>query len=94
MKENDLLSKLERVERNLIVYDNNSNNRLQELEVDVPLDKLKEIVVPKEGDDQLYLPYVLGESQIKKLNELMGNPLETDSKKNYYVLDCVGFYNW
>lgn len=94
MNENDLLSKLERVERNLSVFDNNSNDLLQELEVNISLNTLKNIVTPKEGDDLLYLPYILDKSQIIKLNEIMGSPLQPDSRKNYYVLDCIGFYNW
>lgn len=56
MKENDLLTKLERVERTLSVFERNSNNLLQELEVNVPLDKLKLIVIPRDNDDELYLP--------------------------------------
>ena len=94
MIENELLTKLIRVERTLSVFDNDSNNLLQELEVNVPLDGLKMIVVPKEGDDQLYLPYVLNESQIYRLNEIMGNPIEPDLKRNYYVLECIGIYDW
>jgi hypothetical protein len=94
MKENDLLSKLERVERTLSIFNNNSNDLLQELEVKVPLGKLKLIVIPKVGDDELYLPYVLDELQLKRLNELMGHAIKPDFQKNYYVLEANGVYNW
>jgi hypothetical protein len=94
MKENDLLNKLLRVERTLSEYDDKSKDLLQELEVNIPLDKLKLIVVSKDGDDQLYLPYVLDELQLKKITEMMDITLLPDFNKNYYVLDCIGIYDW
>jgi hypothetical protein len=94
MQEGDLLNKLERVERIIRVYDKKANELLEEVAIDVPLDKLKLIVAPKDGDDELYLPYVLEELKLKSLNELIGNLLKLEFGKNYYVLEADGIYNW
>jgi hypothetical protein len=93
MKEDDFLTKLEPVERTLSIFDNHSKDLLQELEVGVPLDMLKLIVTARDGDHELYLPYVLDELQIGRLNELMGNRLQPDFESNYYVLEVNGIYN-
>lgn len=92
MNENDLLGRLERVERTLRIYDNSSEDILQELEVSASVDELKRVVVPKEGDDQLYDGYLLDELQLNKLKELLGYTFEPDFNKNYYVLECQGVY--
>ena len=66
---------------------------MEELKVNASVDELKQIVVPKEGDDQLYDGYPLDELQLNKLKELLGYTFEPDFNKNYYVLECHGIYN-
>ena len=95
MTTTNLLDKLERVERTINIYSNESKDLVKEISIDnIPIDKLKNIVIPKDGDPLLYLGYVLNEAQLKKLNNELGNIIEPNFSLYYYVLECHGIYNW
>ncbi len=94
MESNDLLNKLERVERAISVYRNNDEKLIEEIDIDIPVEKLRTMVIPRDGDELLYMGYVLDEDQLKLFNAELGNIIKPDFSLYYYVLECHGIYNW
>ena len=95
MASTDLLDKLERVERSLNIYSNENKDLIEEINIDfLPLEKLKSIVTPRDGDSLLYLGYILDEEKLKSINDALGGKIKPDFKLYYYVLECTGIYNW
>ncbi len=94
MEANDLMDKLERVERTLNIYNKETKDEVEEINIDIPLERLKSIVTPKEGDPLLYRGYVLDARQLKEINNDLSGSVKPDFKLYYYVLECHGIYNW
>jgi hypothetical protein len=94
MEENDLRNKLIGVERVLTIFDSQSDDILQEIPITIPIDKLITVVIPKDGDHDLSLPYELDEAQIIKLSELLESDIQPALQIYYYVLEANGIYNW
>ena len=94
MDSGNLLDKLEKVERTINIYGKETKDLVEEINVDIPLEKLKNIVTPKNGDPLLYRGYVLDVKQLEDLNIDLGNIIQPDFSLYYYVLECHGIYNW
>jgi len=63
---------------------------VEEIEIDLPLDKLKQMVQPKNGDPLLYEPYFLNVSQIAEFNKIISKEIKPDFNLYDYVLECWG----
>jgi hypothetical protein len=95
MEEKSLLDKLERVERAINIYRNEEDPELiEEINIDIPLEKLKSVVTPKDNDPLLYMGYILDAKQLAELNKELGGIINPDFSLYYYVLECNGIYNW
>ncbi|PUZ19594.1 hypothetical protein GA0116948_1259 [Chitinophaga costaii] len=95
MNTKSLLDKLISTERVLNIYDDNNKKELvKEIKINIPLAKLKEIVPPRDGDELLYISYILNKIQLDTLNEILGNVNKIDFNSYYYVLECIGTYKW
>lgn len=91
----DLLKKLKEVERFINIYKNKNDPQLiEEIRIDIPLEKLRTIVPPKNDDYLLYMGYMLTKEQVDELNKELGGVLKPDFKIYYYVLEAVGHYDW
>jgi len=94
MESGNLLDKLERVERTINVYDKKTEDLIEEMSIDLPLERLKAIVTPNEGDPLLYMGYVLDAAQLEEINNELSRSIKPDYNAYYYVLECHGIYNW
>ncbi len=94
MESKDLLSKLEKTERTINIYDCKTEDLVREIDIDISLERLKSVVIPKEGDPQLYRGYVLDAKQLDVLNGELGGVIKPNFNLYYYVLECHGIYNW
>ena len=95
MQSKNLLDKLERVERKINIYDIKTENLVSEVNIDfIPLERLKSVVIPIEGDVQLYRPYELNTKQLEELNKDLAGLIKADFGMYYYVLECDAIYNW
>jgi len=94
MESNDLMDKLEKVERTVNIYSKETKDEVEEVSIDIPLEKLKSIVTPKDGDPLLYRGYVLDVEQLREINDELAGRIKPDFKLYYYVLECHGIYNW
>jgi hypothetical protein len=90
----DLLDKLKRVERTINIYTNDSEKLVKEIDINIPVKRLKNVVIPEEGDNQLYRDYLLDRKQLDELNNDLGGIIKPDFDLYYYVLECHGIYNW
>lgn len=89
-----LINKLIRVERSVQAYRNSDNELVDDFILDISLNELLKIVSPKEDDPDLIDGYILDKNQIEKLNEFAERKIESDFKLYWYVLVCLGVYNW
>lgn len=94
MESKDLLDKLEKVERSINIYDSKTEDLIREIDIDIPLERLKNVVAPKEGDPLLYRGYILDAKQLEEINNDLGGIIKPDFNLYYYVLECHGIYNW
>lgn len=94
MNGNNLLDKLKGVKRTINTYDNRGKELVNEIDINIPLEKLKEIVSPKDGDALLYMGYLLNPNQLDRLYEELGIKNKPNFELYYYVLECHGIYNW
>jgi hypothetical protein len=94
MATEDLREKLEKVERTISIFKRKHEELVEEITIDLPVEELRNIITPKEGDTMLYLPYVLDSEQLKSINNLLGGKINIDLEVYYYVLECNGIYNW
>jgi hypothetical protein len=90
----DLLDKLERVERTINIYTNDSEKLVKEIDINIPVERLKSVLIPEDGDNQLYRDYLLDRKQLDELNNDLGGIIKPDFDLYYYVLECHGIYNW
>jgi len=88
------LDKIVKIERSIRIYLNNDNELVEEIIIDIPLEKIKEIVVPPEDDPELYEGYILNEEQLGKFNQLLENKITADFSQFFYVLEAAGIYDW
>ena len=87
-------NKLIRVERVIVLYNKKWEKPLKEFNLDnIPLNKIREIVTPKEDDDLLYDGYVLDLAQLEAMNKFMYNKIEINMDLYNYVLECNGIYD-
>ena len=93
MKLNNLNDKLIRIERTINIY-NENNELIKEINIDIPIKKLKNIVLPKEDDPLLYDGYVLSREQLENINSHIKDKILPNFESNSYVLECTGIYNW
>lgn len=95
MESNNLKNKLIRVERTVNIYNKKGSDPLEEINIDtIPLNVLKEIVVPEEDDPLLYDGYDLDTKQLDKINKLIDGKIKPNHKLYNYILVCGGIYNW
>ena len=90
----DLLDKLKRVERTINIYTNDSEKLVKEIDINIPVERLKSVLIPEDGDNQLYRDYLLDRKQLDELNNDLGGIIKPDFDLYYYVLECHGIYNW
>ncbi len=88
------MDKLERVERSVNIYDKTTRDEVEEISIAIPLEKLKSIVTPRDGDILLYQGYELDSQQLKAINDELIGKIREDFISYYYVLECHGIYNW
>lgn len=86
--------KLSGIDRTIGVYDNISENRIEDIPVHVTVEQLKQIVMENEDDPWFYDGYVLNEAQLEKLSTFMDKKISFDFTNHYYVLQCLGIYDW
>jgi hypothetical protein len=94
MESKDLLDKLESVERTINIYANDTEKLVEEIDIDIPVERLKNVVIPEDGDILLYRDYLLNPKQLDELNSDLGGIIKPDFDLYYYVLECHGIYNW
>ena len=95
MESSSLKDKLIRVERSINIYSKDGDELLEEISVDnIPFERLKEIVPPKEDDPLLYDGYSLEENQVKDINLYLEKQIVPNFKLFNYILVCGGIYNW
>jgi hypothetical protein len=94
MATEDLRDKLEKVERTISIFKRKHEELVEEITIDLPVEELRNIITPKEGDTMLYLPYVLDNEQLKSINNHLGGKINIDLEVYYYVLESNGIYNW
>jgi hypothetical protein len=84
-----------RVERSIEIYDINTNERVEKVNIDsLSFEKINEIVPANEGDLLLYDCYELNVQQVELFNENLYNAIRLDFDLYYYVLVCLGVYDW
>ena len=89
------LKKLRSVERTINIYSKDGDDPLEEINIDnIPFEKLREIIPPKEDDPLLYDGYSLEEKQIALINYYLQNKIVPDFEKYNYILECYGIYDW
>lgn len=94
MESKDLLDKLEKVERTVNVYSKETKEEVEEINIDIPLERLKSIIIPKDDDPLLYRGYVLDAEQLREINDDLSDKIKPDFNLYYYVLECHGIYSW
>jgi hypothetical protein len=94
MEPNNLLNKLKGVERFVNTYSIGKEDLVKEIPINISVEILKSVVTPKEGDDLLYMGYILDEKQLHQLSVILGLTIVPRFKLYYYVLECVGTYDW
>lgn len=88
------LDKIVKIERSINIYRNSDNEMAEEIIIEIPLEKLREIVPPKEDDPDLYEAYILTELQLEQLNNLLEKKILPDYIQFFYALEAAGIYDW
>jgi hypothetical protein len=86
--------KLMNIERSIGIYDRVSEERLKDVDLDITLGLLKTIVTPNDDDPELIDGYVLDERQLLQLSSYSSNIIVPNFEKYFYVLQCLGNYDW
>ncbi len=89
-----LSDKLQGVERSLDIYRNSDEHLVKKFDIEIPIEILREIINPKQGDFMLYLDYILDKLQLEKLSKALVINIQPDFDLYYYVLNCTGLYDW
>ena len=87
-------AKLSGVERYINIYKHNDDKYELETGIDIPLEKLLEIVPPKEEDPLLKEAYELSEDQMVAINGFLEKPIPLNFEDEYYILLAGGIYEW
>jgi hypothetical protein len=88
------LDNIVKIERSINIYRDSSDELVEEIVIDIPLDKIKEIVPPGENDPDLYEAYILNMEQLQKFNLLLKNKIIPDFSQFFYALEATGIYDW
>ena len=88
------LDKIVKIERSINIYRNSDNEMAEEIIIEIPVEKLREIVPPKEDDPDLYEAYILTELQLEQINQLLDKKIQPDYIQFFYVLEAAGIYDW
>jgi hypothetical protein len=88
------LDNIVKIERSINIYRNSDNELVEEVIIDISLEKIKEIVLPSEDDPELYEGYILNEEQLGKFNLLLEHKISADFSQFFYVLEAAGIYDW
>jgi hypothetical protein len=59
---------------------------------EIPIEKLKNIIAERDGDEELYLSYEITENASKLINENLKIPIVFDFEKFEYFLQRYGEY--
>ncbi len=96
MSSNNLLDKLERVERAVNVYKIDGDDELlEEVSVDcISLEVLGRIINPPIEDPFLYDGYTLNHIQLLAINTHLVTKINIDMHNFLYILVCGGIYKW
>jgi hypothetical protein len=92
--ENNLADKLKTVERTVNVYNVDTEDDVEEIIIDISVERLQNIVCPKNGDTLLYQGSLLNADQLEKINRELTKKIIPDFSLYYYVLECHRIYNW
>ncbi len=89
-----LRDRLIRIEWTINIYDKN-NKLIKEVDIQVPpLEKLKQIVIPKANDPDLDDGYELNEIQLNALNNYLQEKIIPNFEIYSYILVSAGIYDW
>lgn len=83
-----------KTERYFNIYRNSDEDKEREILLNIPFETLLAIVSPKDDDPLLYEGYLLNEEQVAKMKSLMDESFLIDFEKYFYVLECVGIYDF
>lgn len=83
-----------RTERIINIYSKEEGNPFQEVSINIPINKLKNIVSHRKHDPLLYEGYLLDKAQLNELNDLLENRIVPNHELYNYVLECIGIYDW
>lgn len=86
----NLTGDLTRVERMINVCGADSKELLQEIQFEIPIEALRSIVPPREGDSMLSLVYKLNIRQVFSLNNYLSRKISPDFGAFAYYLVCEG----
>jgi hypothetical protein len=89
----NLKDKLIKIERTINIY-NKKNELIREVDIEVPIDKLKEIIQPNQEDPGLYDGYKLDIEQLELLNIYLKEKIIPSFKNYSYFLITGGIYDW
>ena len=87
------MMKLLSVERSIAIFDSSCYEPIEEVNLDITLDQLKDVVVPIEDDFELYTAYKLSIDQVIKLGAYLSKPISF-SPEYLYFLQCFGNYDY
>lgn len=95
MQSENLKDKLIRIERAIVVYKNQGDEAIEEINIDdIPFETVIKIVTAKPDDPLLYDGYHLNNEQIEKLNTYLYKKINYNPELNYCILECTGIYDW
>ncbi|MBS1586558.1 MAG: hypothetical protein JSS82_13545 [Bacteroidetes bacterium] len=81
-------------ERSIGIYNVTSEERLRDIVLNVTVSQLMEILTPSQDDQEFIDGYILGEEQLTQLSEYAVEEIIPDFSKYFYVLQCLGNYDW
>ncbi len=88
----DLLENIKGVKRMINVFGVDTKELFQEISLEIPIEALRIIVPPRDGDTMLYLGYKLNIQQVFALNNYLTRKISPDFGAFAYYLVCEGIY--
>jgi hypothetical protein len=89
----NLREKLIRIERSIYIYDH-TDKLVNELNINIPIDKLLLIVSPNADDPELFDGYKLNIQQLHQLNDFIVGLIDINCNEFSYFLVTGGIYDW
>jgi hypothetical protein len=86
--------KLLGVERSIGIYNNASEERIEDIVINISVEDLQQIVVHNEDDPLYYDGYILEDKQLQELAKYADKEIAFDFLNYYYVLQGLGIYDW